>query len=108
MAGQVLGRVQDSMSTLNGSLLVFTSVPLPLVLCYVENRTEETLATFVLFTIDDNICSSLTVNDGPNVQPGRFKLIVPTEVMGERDVYVAGRNCSNPIRSATFKVICKL
>ena len=106
--GQALGRVQDSMNPLlNGSLLVFGAVPLPLALCY-ENGTAETRAFFIPHAIDD-ICSSLTVNDGPNTQPGRFDVTVLIEVMGQPTMYVAAEgNCSSAMRSTTFKVIRKL
>ena len=96
-------RLPDQPNFLNDSLLVYGIVP-PLALCY-ENGTEETEAVF--FVIDETTCSSRVSNDGPNVQPGKFNIIIPLEITGRHRMYVAERDCNAMTRSVLFDVICK-
>ena len=97
-------RQPDQPDFLNDSLLVYGILP-PLSLCY-ENGTKETEANFIV--VDESTCSSRVSSDGPNVQPGKFNILIPQEITGRHRIYVAGGDCDSEIRSVLFDVIRKL
>ena len=99
----MLVRQPDQPGFLNDSLLVYDILS-PLALCY-ENGTKETEANFIVI---ESTCSSRISSDGPNVQPGKFNILIPLEITGRHRIYVAGGECNSTIRSVLFDVIRKL